>query len=95
ALVYSMVDNIICMGMIFVIIPIVRDNFNIQGNYIKKMSSNAYIMYLLHAPMLVLVSLLMSSIILLPFVKLFLVSIVTIIFCFLTSHYLVKRIINW
>ena len=95
ALVYSMVDNIICMGMIFVIIPIVRDNFNIQGDYIKKMSSNAYIMYLLHAPMLVLVSLLMASIVLLPFVKLFLASIATIIFCFLISHYLIKRIIDW
>ncbi|UCG02755.1 MAG: hypothetical protein JSW11_01940, partial [Candidatus Heimdallarchaeota archaeon] len=80
-------------GVIFIIIPLFRDNFNIQGNYPKKISSNAYNMYLLHAPMLVLVSLLVASIALLSIIKLLLVSIVTIILCFLTSQYLLKRII--
>lgn len=93
ALVYAMVDNIICMGMIFVLIPIFRNKINTQGNIAKELSDNAYNMYLLHAPMLVLVSLIVATMILLPVVKMFLVSITTIIFCFLASRYLLKRIV--
>ncbi len=92
SLVYAMVDNIICMGMIFVLIPIFRNKFNSQGNIAKNLSINAYNMYLLHAPMLVLVSLLFSLVTILPIIKLCLVSIITIIICFLASNFFLKRI---
>jgi hypothetical protein len=93
ALVYALVDNIICMGMIFVLIPIFRDKFNTQGNLAQKLSINAYNMYLIHALILVLVSLLMAPIQLLPVVKLVAVSITTVVLCFLISQFVLRKII--
>lgn len=93
ALIYAIIDNIICMGMIFTIIPIFRDRFNNTGKLMKSLSINAYYMYLVHAPLLVLVSLLVASIMVMPGVKLFLVSFITIILSYLFSNYLLRKFI--
>ena len=93
ALVYALVDNIICLGMIFVLMLIFRDKFNTQGNLAQKLSINAYNMHLIHAPILVLVSLLMATIQLLPVVKLVAASITTVVSCVLVSHFVLQKII--
>jgi hypothetical protein len=91
--VYSVVDNIICVGMIFVLIPIFRIRFNSQGNLVRKLSANAYHMYLVHAPVLVIVSLSIASLPLASLVKLTLVYPLTIVLCFLLSQYVLRRIL--
>jgi hypothetical protein len=53
ALVFSLGDNVICMGMIFVLIPIFKIKLNDQGPFLQSLSSSSFHMYLVHAPILV------------------------------------------
>ncbi|UCE12657.1 MAG: acyltransferase family protein [Candidatus Heimdallarchaeota archaeon] len=99
ALVYALIDNVICMGMIFVLIPITRAKFNDQGNVLKSLSSSAYHMYLVHAPVLVLLSLVLkilmdlTSIGIFPVIKLAIAFPTTIILCYLLSRYVLQKIL--
>ncbi|MFX0170885.1 MAG: acyltransferase family protein [Candidatus Hodarchaeota archaeon] len=93
SLIFSLVDNIICIAMIFVLIPLFRVRFNTQGNLIRKLSDNAYHMYLVHAPLLVIVSLAFSIVSLPSLVKLIIVYPLAVVFCFLFSHYVLRKIL--
>ena len=92
ALLFALVDNIICMGMIFILIPLFYTRFNRQGVLLQKMSSSAFHMYLIHPPVLVLVSLVFALIPLIPAIKLVIVWPLTVILCYLLSHYVIQRI---
>ncbi|MHA2275589.1 MAG: acyltransferase family protein, partial [Candidatus Kariarchaeaceae archaeon] len=70
ALVFTLTDNIISMGMIFVLIPIFYLKFNKQGVFLQKLSDSSFHMYLIHAPILVTVSLVFAPLPLFPIVKL-------------------------
>jgi hypothetical protein len=93
SLIFSVVDNIICVAMIFVLIPLFRARFNNQGNLIRNLSDNAYHMYLVHAPILVIVSLAFSIIALPLLAKLIIIYPLTIVFCYLFSHYVLRKIL--
>jgi hypothetical protein len=92
ALLFALVDNVIAMGMIFVLIPIFYAKFNHQGSLLKNLSSSAFHMYLIHPPVLILVSLGFASIPLIPVIKLAIVFPVTIILCYLASHFVIQKI---
>jgi hypothetical protein len=91
--VYSVVDNIICVGMIFVLIPIFCKKLDYQGNLTRKLSNNAYHMFLVHAPILVIVSLSLAFLQIAPLAKLALVYPLTVLLCFLFSQYVLRRIL--
>jgi hypothetical protein len=93
AFVFAVVDNVICMGMIFILIPIFKAKFNNQGPLLQKFSSSSFHMYLIHAPILILVSLAFASISLFPVIKLAIVFPLTVIFCYLAGHYVLKKIL--
>ncbi|MGD9091597.1 MAG: acyltransferase family protein [Anaerolineales bacterium] len=92
AFLFALVDNIICMGMIFILIPIFYAKFNHQGTLLKNLSSSAFHMYLIHPPILVLVSLAFASVPLFPVIKLAIVWPLTVILCYLVSHYFLQKI---
>ncbi len=46
--VFALVDNIICTGMIFVLIKIFHAIFNIGGSNRKILADNSYLVYLIH-----------------------------------------------
>jgi glucan biosynthesis protein C len=92
AFLFAVVDNIICMGMIFIIIPIFYARFNKQGPLMRNLSTSAYHMYLIHPPILVLVSLAFASIPLIPVIKLTIVWPLTVFLCYLVSHYVLLKI---
>ena len=92
AFLFAVVDNIICMGMIFILIPIFYARFNQQGPVLRNLSASAFFMYLIHPPILVLVSLGFASINLIPVVKLAIVWPLTVILCYLVSHYVLQKI---
>jgi surface polysaccharide O-acyltransferase-like enzyme len=92
ALFWVLAESIICVGMIFVLIPIFHARFNHQGTLLRNLSSSAYHMYLIHPPILVLVALGFASIPLIPVVKLWIVFPLTVILCYLASHYVLQRI---
>ena len=92
AFLFAVVDNIICMGMIFIIIPIFYARFNRQGPLLRNLSTSAYHMYLVHPPILVLISLSFASIALIPVIKLMIVWPLTVFICYLVSHYVLQKI---
>ena len=92
ALLWAMAESIICVGMIFVLIPVFYAKFNHQGTLLHNLSTSAYQMYLIHPPILVLVSLAFASVPLIPVVKLAIVFPLTVILCYLASHYGLQRI---
>ncbi|MGD9048017.1 MAG: acyltransferase family protein, partial [Anaerolineae bacterium] len=92
AFLFVLAETIICMAMIFVLIPIFRARFNRQGTLLQNLSASAFHMYLIHPPILVLVTLAFASILLSPVLKLAIVWPLTVILCYLASHYVLQRI---
>jgi hypothetical protein len=93
SLIFSLVDNVICMGMIFVLIPIFYSKFNKQGTLMKKLSDSAFPMYLVHPPIVVAVALLFAPIPLIPILKLFIVFPLCVILCYLVSHHVLLKLL--
>ncbi|MHA2109438.1 MAG: hypothetical protein ACW99R_17160, partial [Candidatus Hodarchaeales archaeon] len=93
ALVFALVDNIINMGVIFVLIPIFYLKFNTQGIMIQKLAANSFHMYIVHAPILVAVSLVFVPIPLFPIIKLAIVFPLAVFLCYLASEYGLRKIL--
>ncbi|MHA2155468.1 MAG: acyltransferase family protein [Candidatus Hodarchaeales archaeon] len=93
ALVFSLVDNIICMGMVFVLIPTFYTRFNTQSPLLENLSASAFPMYLVHPPVVVAVSLVFTFIPLFAVVKLVIVFPVSVVLCYLVSHYIIQKIL--
>ncbi|MHA1932677.1 MAG: acyltransferase family protein [Promethearchaeota archaeon] len=90
AFIFSLVDNIICVGMIFVLIPVFYSKFNKQGSLMKKLSDASFPMYLVHPPIVVAVALFFSSVPLFPIIKLVIVFPLSVVLCYLTSHLILR-----
>jgi peptidoglycan/LPS O-acetylase OafA/YrhL len=82
ALVFALVDNIICMGMIFVLIKIFYAKFNTGGNVQKILADNSYLVYLIHPFIVVPMSLALAPVFLSPLVKLVIVVTVSVVICY-------------
>jgi len=92
ALVFAMVESVIVMGMIFVLLKIFYAKFNDQGKILQNLSNSAFYMYLIHPIVLVPVSLGFASLPLFPVIKLAIVFPLTVILCYLISHFFLERI---
>jgi len=92
ALFFAIVESIICMGMIFVLIKIFYAKFNKQGKILQNLSSSAFYIYLIHPPVLVLISLAFANLPLVPAIKMLIVFPLTVIVCYLLSHYVLEKI---
>lgn len=92
ALVWAMAESIVCVAMIFVLIPIFYMKYNHQGTLMRNLSDSAFQMYLFHPPILVLVSLAFASIPLIPIVKFAIVFPLTVLLCYVLSHFVIRKI---
>ncbi|NVM36769.1 MAG: acyltransferase family protein [Candidatus Lokiarchaeota archaeon] len=92
ALIFALVDNIACMGMIFVLVKIFYAKFNNQGKILKNLADSSYFMYLIHPLVVIPVSLGIAFIPLSPIIKLTIVLLVSIILCYLLSHFGLEKI---
>ncbi|MFW9939316.1 MAG: acyltransferase family protein [Candidatus Thorarchaeota archaeon] len=92
AFLMAMVDNIICMAIIFILIKIFYAKFNKQGSILRNLSASAYHMYLVHPPILVVISLGFASLNLYPIIKLAIVFSLSTILCYLVSHFILQKI---
>ncbi|HBX23109.1 MAG TPA: acyltransferase [Desulfotomaculum sp.] len=79
-------------GIILGLLTLFRGNYNRQNNLLEHMSSNAYTVYIIHAPVIVLLSYLLKDIPIYPLLKLVLVATVGVPLCFIISHCMVRRI---
>ncbi len=92
ALVFTVVENVIAMGMIFVLLKVFYAKFNDQGKILQNLASSAFYMYLIHPIVLVSVSLVFAYLPLLPVIKLVIVFPLTVILCYLISHFFLEKI---
>jgi len=86
ALVFALVDNIICMGMIFVLIKLFYAKFNTGGNVQRVLADNSYLVYLIHPFIVLPLSLALAPVFLSPLIKMAIVVPVSVILCYLISH---------
>ena len=92
AFLFALVDNVISMGVIFVLIKVFYAKFNKQGPILRNLSTSAYHMYLLHPIILIVVSIGFASLNLYPIIKLAVVFPLTVLCCYLVSHYVLEKI---
>ncbi|MFW9920293.1 MAG: acyltransferase family protein, partial [Candidatus Thorarchaeota archaeon] len=92
ALLFSIVDNVICMGVIFVLIKVFYAKFSNQGSLLRSFSNNAYHMYLVHPPILVSLSLGFAFLELNPIAKIGLVFPLAVLLCYLTSQLVISKV---
>jgi fucose 4-O-acetylase-like acetyltransferase len=92
ALIFALVDNIVCMGMIFVLLKIFYAKFNKQGKLLKNLGDSSFHMYLIHPFVVIPVSLGLAFIPLSPIIKLAIVLPVSVILCYLVSHFVLQKI---
>ncbi len=92
ALLFAVAENVVAMGMIFVLLKIFYAKFNDQGKILRNLSSSAFYMYLIHPLILVPVSLGFAFIPLFPVIKLVVVFPLTVILCYLISHFVLEKI---
>jgi hypothetical protein len=93
ALVFALVDNIICMGMIFVLIKVFYAKFNTSRSLQKILADNSYLVYLIHPFVVIPISLGIASLYLSPLIKLAIVVPVSIIICYLVT-YLIQQLVR-
>jgi len=91
-LVYSTWDSLFCMGMSIGLITLFRKKFNDQGEFTKKVSGDMYTVYLIHAPVLISVSLLFAGILIFALLKFVIVFPIVVLLCILISHYILRKI---
>jgi len=92
ALIFALVDNIACMGMIFLLVKIFYAKFNKQGKILQNLADSSFHMYLIHPFVVIPVSLGIAFIPLSPIIKLFIVLPVSVILCYLISHFILQKI---
>ena len=78
------------MGMIITLLVWFRRRFNHQGSLAKAMSASAYTVFIIHAPVIVLVTLTLQDISLYPLIKYPLVALIVVPLCFLLGNYIRK-----
>ena len=92
SLIFALVDNIACMGMIFVLLKIFYAKFNKQGKILQNLADSSFHMYLIHPVVVIPVSLGIAFIPLSPIIKLFIVLPVSVLLCYLISHFILQKI---
>jgi hypothetical protein len=89
----SVWGSIMCISICISLIPIFRSKLNSQGTFAKILAQNAYTVFIIHAPVLVVTSISVSGVSFLhPLVKFLCVLSMTLILCFVISHFVLRRI---
>jgi glucan biosynthesis protein C len=90
ALVFALWEQFLCMGMVITLLVWFRGKLNQQGSLAKTMSASAYTVFIIHAPVAVLVALALKDISLYPLIKFPLVALIVVPLCFLLGNYIRK-----
>jgi peptidoglycan/LPS O-acetylase OafA/YrhL len=90
ALVIALWEPFLCIGMVITLLVWFRRRFNHQGSLAKTMSASAYTVFIIHAPVAVLVALALKDISLYPLIKYPLVALIVVPLCFLLGTFIRK-----
>lgn len=92
SLTYSLWESFVCFGMAIGLLSLFNQKYNKQNRVTKTMGANAYGVYLIHAPIIVIITYIVENIIIYPLFKFAIVSLISVPICFIISHYLLMRI---
>ena len=92
AFAYALWESIYCIGMSIGLVTLFRKKLNTQGKASKTVSANVYTMYLIHAPVLVGISVLFVVILIFALLKFVIVLTIVLLLCLLISHFILRRI---
>lgn len=90
SLVYCIWEQFMCVAMIVALLVLFRNRFNYQSQLARTLSGDAYAVYVVHAPVIVLLALALSGIPLEMGLKFLLVAPVAVGLSFLAGHYVRK-----
>jgi len=86
ALAYAVWEQLVCMGMTISLLGFFYRKFNRQGMLAKSMSASAFTVFILHAPILVCLTLLLRNYSLHPLLKFILIAPLAVALCFLIAN---------
>ena len=92
AFAYALWESIYCIGMSIGLVTLFRKKWNTQVKAAKTVSANAYTIYLIHAPVLVGISVLLVVVLIFPMLKFIIVLANVLLLCFLISHFILRQI---
>lgn len=90
--VYCLWEGFVSIAMSIGLIALFKEKYNKQNKLINIMSSNAFSVYVFHAPIIITISLLFDSFNAFPIVKFLIVVPISIIVCFVFSHFIIRKI---
>lgn len=85
ALVYAFWEPFVCIGLILILLRLFQNRFRCSTPLRKWMSANAYTVFIIHPPIIVGWTIIMHNLIWHPAIKWVLVSMLSVICCFLLS----------
>jgi membrane-bound acyltransferase YfiQ involved in biofilm formation len=91
ALVYALWESLFCVGMCVGLLTLFRQRFNCQGAVGQFLSTHAYAVYIIHAPILVGLAFALRGVELDPLLKFALAAVIAVPLCF-SAAYLVRQL---
>ncbi len=88
SLALSVWEQFVCMGMVIGLLVWFRKSLNHQGNLAKALSASVYTVYIIHAPVLVFLALVLRGISLHPLLKFVMIAPLAVALCFLIANFL-------
>lgn len=88
ALLYALWEQLLCVAIIITLTVIFRKKYNNQGASVESMSASAYTVYIIHAPIIVILALSLRGIVLEPILKFVLVALLAVSICFILGNYI-------
>lgn len=85
-------EAILCVGMCISLVALFRSRYNFQGKVAKALSDNTFTVYLIHVPIIVFLQYMLIGVNIHPLIKFAIVCLIGVPACFITSHYLVRRL---
>jgi glucan biosynthesis protein C len=89
---YSIWGSFVAVAMSIGLIPVFREKFNYQSRLVKTLSDNSFAVYMFHPLIIVAVTLLFSSVPLLPIVKWVTLCIICVPLCFAATRFIFRKI---
>jgi hypothetical protein len=88
----SFMSSIMCVSIFISLVSFFRRDLNSDNKYVKILTQNAFTVYIIHAPVVVITSVSVAGIVLHPLFKFICVLALALSFCFILSHFVLRRI---
>lgn len=93
SLLHSSFESFGCVGMCITLLYIFQKKMNSQKSAVSKLlARNAYTVYIIHAPIIVVLALLVKDRMMHPLIKLLIVSVIGSFICFFVSQFIIRKL---